>query len=172
VDIRFVSPDLPRLDDAAAELCACTIWRDERPVRGFAGLVDWRLAGRLSAVLRSGFVSGAKGETLLVPGKPYLPFEKVLVVGLGPKADFGEVGFREAVLHIARALEQLHIRRAVVELPGRGNDLVDPKAAITWTLDCVGDSPEHDAWWLVEPPAAQKVIEERAADERRRTRTA
>ena len=170
MDIRFVPPDLRRLDDASAELCACTVWSDERPVRGFAGLIDWRLAGRLSAVLRSGFVTGERGETLLVPGKPYLPFEKILVLGLGPKADFGEEGFRTAVIHIARALEGLRVRRAVVELPGRGSDEVDPKAAITWTLECVGDSPEHDAWWLVEPPAAQKLIEERAADERRRAR--
>jgi hypothetical protein len=172
VEIRFVPPELRRLDDAGAELCACTIWSDERPVRGFAGLVDWRLAGRLSAVLRSGFVTGEMGETLLVPGKPYLPFEKVLVVGVGPRASFGEERFRAAVMHLARALEGLRVRRAVVELPGRAGDVVDPKAAITWTLECVGDSPEHDAWWLVEPPAAQKLIEERAADERRRTRTA
>jgi hypothetical protein len=172
VEIRFVPPELRRLDDAGAELCCCAIWSDERPVRGFAGLIDWRLAGRLSTLLRAGFLTGDAGETLLVPGKPYLPFEKILVVGLGAMESFGEERFRDAILHIARALEGLRVRRAVVELPGRGTDRVDPKSAITWTLECVGDSPEHDAWWLVEPAASQKLIEERAADERRRTRTA
>jgi hypothetical protein len=172
VEIRFVAPDLRQLDDAGAELCACAIWSDERPVGGFAGLIDWRLAGRLSAVLRSGFVTGQTGETLLLAGKPYLPFEKILIVGIGSKASFGEEGFRSAIMHVARALEGLRVRRAVVELPGRAGDCVDPKAAITWTLECLGDSPEHDAWWLVEPQAAQKIIEERAADERRRARTA
>lgn len=172
MEIRFVPPVLRRLDDAGAELCACTLWSDERPVRGFAGLIDWRLGGRLSALLKAGFLTGDAGEALLVPGKPQLPFEKVLVVGLGARASFGEEGFRAAVLHIAKALEGLRVRRAVIELPGRANDAVAPREAITWTLECVGDSPEHDAWWLVEPPAAQKVIEERAADERRRVRTA
>ncbi|MGH7434701.1 MAG: M17 family peptidase N-terminal domain-containing protein [Polyangiaceae bacterium] len=172
MDIRFVPPELSRLDDASAELCACGIWSDERPVRGFAGLIDWRLAGRLSATLRSGFVTGQRGETLLIPGKPYLPFEKVLVLGLGSRAEFDDDGFRAGVLHLARALEGLHVRRAVIELPGRASQRVDPKAAITLTLDCVGESAEHDVWWLVEEPAAQKLIEERAADERRRTRTA
>ncbi len=172
MDIRFVPPALRRLDDAGAELCACTIWSDERPVRGFAELIDWRLAGRLSALLKGGFLTGEAGEALLVPGKPYLPFEKVLVVGLGPKASFGEAGFRATVMHVARALEGLGVRRAVIELPGRATDTIDARQAITWTLECVGDSPEHDAWWLVESPAAQKVIEERAADERRRVRTA
>jgi hypothetical protein len=36
----------------------------------------------------------------------------------------------------------------------------------------VGDSPEHDVWWLVEGPDDGKIIQERAADERRRLRTA
>jgi hypothetical protein len=172
VEIRFVPPLLRKLDDASAELCACTIWSDERPARGFADLIDWRLGGRLSALLRSGFLTGRRGEALLVPGKPFLPFEKVLVVGLGERGSFGEEGFRAAVLHIARALEGLRVRRAVVELPGRASAAVGPREAITWTLDCLGDSTEHDAWWLVEPPGDQKLIEERAADERRRVRTA
>jgi hypothetical protein len=34
----------------------------------------------------------------------------------------------------------------------------------------VGDSEDHDAWWLVEPLDAQKRIAERAHDERRRSR--
>jgi hypothetical protein len=171
VEIRFLSPELRRLDEANVELCVCTIWSDERPLRGFAGLLDWRLGGRLSALAKSGFVTGEAGEVLLVPGKPHVPFEKVLVLGLGTRSGFGDGAFRRAVLHVARALEGLRVRRAVVELPGRGGGIIDPEQAITLTLECVGSSPEHDAWWLVEDAAAQKRVEQRAADERRRVRT-
>ena len=171
MDLRFLEPDLRKLDGANVELCACSIWSDERPVRGLAGLVDWRLGGRVSALLRSGFFSGEPGEALLVPGKPHVPFEKVLVVGLGVRETFSEARFREGVLHIASALERLRIRRAVVELPGRGIGAIEPEPAITWTLECVGASPDHDAWWIVEPVADQKRIELRAAEERRRVRT-
>jgi hypothetical protein len=65
----------------------------------------------------------------------------------------------------------MHVRRAVVELPGRGSEAIDPEQAISLTLECVGTSPEHDAWWLVEDAASQKLVEQRAADERRRVRT-
>jgi hypothetical protein len=170
VEIRFLAPELRRLDEANVELCACTIWSDERPLRGFAGLLDWRLGGRLSALLKSGFVTGEAGETLLVPGKPHVPFEKVLVLGLGARSGFGDGAFRRAVLHVARTFEGLRVRRAVVELPGRGGGVIDPEQAITLTLECVGSSPEHDAWWIVEDAAAQKRVEQRAADERRRVR--
>ncbi len=103
MDLRFLPPELRRLDEASVELCACTIWSDERPLRGFAGLVDWRLGGRLSALAKSGFVTGEKGEAVLLQGKPHVPFEKVLVLGLGARSGFGDGAFREAkVLHIAR----------------------------------------------------------------------
>ncbi len=171
MDIRFVPPEVRRLDDANVELCACGIWSDERPVRGFAGLLDWRLGGRLSALLAAGFATGAQDEALLVPGKPHLPYEKVLVVGLGARTGFGEDAFRRAVTRIASALEGMHVRRAVVELPGRGSDAIGPEQAISLTLECLGGSPEHDAWWLVEDAPSQKLVEQRAADERRRVRT-
>jgi len=172
VELYFLPPELRRLDDASAELCACSLWEDERPMRGLAALVDWRMGGRLSALIKSGFLSGRHGEALLVPGKPHVPFEKVLVAGLGRRADFDDDAFRGSVTRIASALEGLRVRRAVVELPGRGAGEIDPERAITMALECVGDSPEHDAWWLVETPAAQKRIEQRAADERRRVRMA
>ncbi len=172
MDLRFLPPELRRLDDASVELCACCIWSDERPVDGLAGLLDWRLGARLSALLKSGFVSGELGEALLVPGKPHVPFEKVLFLGLGPKAGFDDRVFREVVRHIGRALERLRVRRAVVELPGRAGEAIAPEAALTLALECVGDAPEHDVWWLVEAPAAQKRLEVRAADERRRVRSA
>ncbi len=170
MDIRFLPPDLRRLDDANVELCVCPIWSDERPVRGFAGLIDWRLGGRLSGLLKSGFVTGELGEALLVPGKPHVPFEKVLVMGLGARSAFADDTFREVIMRMASALEGLRVRRAVIELPGRASGAIDPESAITLTLECVGASPDHDAWWLVEAPAEQKRIEVRAADERRRAR--
>jgi hypothetical protein len=161
MDIRFLPPELRRLDEASVELCVCTIWSDVRPVRGLAGLLDWRLGGRLSVLLASGFVTGEQGEALLVPGKPHVPFEKVLVMGLGRRSGFGDGVFREAVQHVARSLAGLRVRRAVVELPGRADGLVEPEDAITLMLECLGPAPDHDAWWLVEDSAGERRAEER-----------
>jgi len=170
MELRFLSPEPAQLHEANVELCVCSIWSDERPIRGFAGLLDWRLGGRLSAMLKSGFVLGDAREVLLVPGKPHVPFEKVLMMGLGPRSSFDEAAFREAVARTARTLEGLRVRRAVVELPGRTSDAIEAERAITLALDLLGTSREHDVWWLVDSPAARKQIEQRAADERRRVR--
>lgn len=170
MDLGFLTPSAQGLDEANVELCACSIWSDQRPIGGLAGLLDWWLGGRLSALLKSGFVKGAKGEALLVPGKPHVPFEKVLVCGLGARANFDDSMFREATSHVARSLELLRVRRCVIELPGRGSDAIDPERAMTLTLEGVGASPEHDAWWVVEPLAAQKRMQTALDEERRRLR--
>jgi hypothetical protein len=170
VELHFLPPELRRIDDANVELCACTIWSDQRPMRGLAGLLDWRLGGRLSALLKSQFMHGDLDEALLVPGKPHLSFDKVLVVGLGARSAFGDGTFRGSLLRIARALEGMRVRRAVVELPGRSAGAIEPEDAITLALDCLGNSPDHDAWWLVEDAVSQRRVVERATEERRRVR--
>ncbi len=170
MEFRFVPPDLRKLDETSAELIACSMWKDERPMRGLAGLLDWRLAGKISKLARESFIEGELGEVLFVPGRPRLPFDKIIVLGLGTKAAFGDGPFREAVTRLLRTLEGLHVRRAVVELPGRGAGAIEPERATEIVLECASDSPDHDAWWLVEEAEAQVRISARAQDERRRAR--
>jgi len=169
VDFRFVPPELARLDDVSAELIACAVWEDSRPLTGLSGLLDWRLAGRLSKLARESFLVGSLGEVLVLPGRPRLPFDKVVVLGLGPRASFGDDAFREAIGKLLSTLEGLHVKRAVVELPGRGDGAVEPERAAELVLEQVARLPEHDAWVLVEPPETQKQIAQRAQDERRRS---
>jgi hypothetical protein len=170
MELRFVQPDLRSLDGSGVELLACSIWRDQRPMRGVAGLLDWRLAGALSRLARKGFLAGELGDVVFVPGRPRLRFEKVLVFGLGARSGFGEGTFREVLSHLVRALAGLRVRRAVVELPGRADGLLEAERARELVLECLGDSETPDVWWLVEPPEAQRRMAERAQDERRRSR--
>lgn len=62
------------------------IFEDERPLRGFAGLVDWRLHGQLSRLLKAGSLTGTLGERCLVPTQGYLRAERALIMGAGPRA--------------------------------------------------------------------------------------
>ncbi len=66
-----------------ADLLIVFVARDERPLGGLAGLVDWRSAGRLSAVLRSHFFEGDVGEQLLVPLRANIAASRLVAIGLG-----------------------------------------------------------------------------------------
>jgi hypothetical protein len=170
MELRFTQPHLRKLDLSGTEVLVCGLAEGERPPKGVAGLVDWRLVGRVSRLVASGFVSGALGETLLVPGRPKLPFDKILLFGLGQARDFSELVFRAVVEKVLVTLEGLKARTAVVELPGRHFDGIAPERAADILLEMAGARPEHDAWTLIEPVEAQKAIAQHTILERRRLR--
>jgi hypothetical protein len=170
VDLRFVTPELARLDEIDGEVLACTVWSDIRPSHGVAGLCDFRLGGRISDLERRGLVRGTLGETVLVPGRPRLSFDKIVIFGAGSRASFGEVAFRSVVQRMLGVMEGLLARVAVVELPGRHDDLVPAERAADILLDCAARKPEHDAWTLVEKQDGKQRIVQHMIEERRRVR--
>ena len=168
MDLRFISPDLRRLDLAGTEVLAACLAEDERPPHGVAGLVDWRLAGEVSRLLLSGFASGALGEVLLIPGKPKLPFDKVVLFGTGEITHFDERAFELVADKMLGTLEGLRVRSAVVELPGRHFDGIEAERAAGLLQELAAARTEHDVWTLVEPAEAQRAIQKRLVTERRR----
>lgn len=152
---RFVEPDLRRLDDLSADLVVCTFFEDERPMRGLAALLDWRLAGEVSARLREQFATGTAGDALLMPCRPRLPFDKLIALGLGARAAFDDDVFRSALAHVVRMTSGLASRRSVVELPGRGSGAIDAARAAALTLEAAQTTPVIEAFWLVEPEQAR-----------------
>ncbi len=160
-EVHFVAPDLRAIDAAPAEVIACSIWRDERPLRGVAGLLDWRLAGRLSALAKAGFVLGELGEVLLVPGRPQLPFEKVLLFGLGLRSAWSDDVALRTLERLTVALAGLKVKRAVVELPGRASGVLDANHAAELLLDHAHEALEHEAWTFVEGVDAQATMTQR-----------
>jgi hypothetical protein len=167
IDLRFVAPDLRRLDEVGSEVVVCGVWKDERPFSGLACLLDWRLAGRLSRLAKQGFLVGEVGEVLALPARPRLPFDKLLACGLGPRASFGDATFRTVLVRILDALTGLSVKKAVIELPGRGNGGLDAEHAAEILLEVLGDD-DRDALYFVEEPDEQRRIEKHA-QERHRT---
>lgn len=170
MELRFVTPELARLDEIDCEVLACTVWSDARPSHGVAGLCDFRLAGRISSLERRGLVRGALGERVMLPGKPRLTFDKVLIFGAGPRSAFGEETFRAVVLDMLTVMEGLLSRTSVVELPGRHDGLIAADRAADILLASAGRRPEHDAWTLVEDADGKQRIMQHMIEERRRIR--
>jgi hypothetical protein len=170
-ELHFVEPDLRAIDGASAEVIACAVYADERPMRGLAGLLDWRLGGKLGALAKSGFLRGDADEVVLVPGRPKLPFEKILLLGLGDRSAFSDGVVRRAVARLVSTLEGLRVKRALVELPGRASGRLEPERAAEILLECAEGALEHEMWTLVdgqdaEEPMARKLLRRRDARSR------
>lgn len=170
MELRFVAPDLASLDSIDSEVLACSVWSDERPSHGVAGLCDFRLAGRISELERRGFLTGELGEVVMIPGKRRLTYDKVLFFGAGPRATFGKDAFRAIVARMLVTLEGLGVRSGVVELPGRHDELIPADHAADILLASAAREREHDVWTLVEHAEARQRIVQHMIEERRRVR--
>jgi hypothetical protein len=167
---RFVAPSLAKLDELDSEVLVATVHTDVRPARGVVGLCDFRMGGRISKLLQSGFVSGAHGEVVMVPGKPFLSFDKILLFGAGPIAEMKIARFDELVTSFYRRLAKLRARVAVVELPGRAHGSIAPNEAGQAVLRESQRDRECDWWTLVESPEGRGVMEALVQEKRRRIR--
>jgi hypothetical protein len=172
MDLHFISPLLEELDGLESEVLACTVWEDVRPCDGVAGLCDWRLAGKVSGLLRSRYLQGKVGEVMLIPGRPQLSFDKILLFGAGAQASFDETRYRQVMNHMLDTIAGLAAPIAVVQLPGRQNDLIAAERAADMLLEVAGrdGARHHDAWTLVEDNNARHRIQQHMIEERRRVR--
>ena len=105
--------------EAPADTILVPLPEDERPLRGDAGLVDWRLCGRISEQLRSGYLSGALGEAALLPGSRPLSPSRILLVGTGrPPARGGARPILRAMRTAAGKLLMMKSPAALLACPG------------------------------------------------------
>ena len=170
MDVHFVAPELRRLDELKIESLVVPFFSDERPLRGPLGSVDWRLCGRVSRMNERGIVTGARGETVLVPARPRLPFEKLFLYGLGARADFDFEANDAAVDSMLSTLSRARVRASVVVLPGRVLGLVSPTVAMEAFLRIAEHHAELDAVTLIEDAESQKAMQPIVERERRRAR--
>jgi hypothetical protein len=172
MDVHFVLPDLRKLDGLKSEALSVPFFSDERPLRGALGLVDFRLLGRISKLLVSGKIDGHRGETVLVPARPRLTFEKIFLFGLGPRSTFDLSVYERTTEHMLATLTKARVRASVLVLPGRALELIDPTTAMEAFLRVAGSHADHDDVTLVEDVDAQKSMLPIVERERRRARAA
>lgn len=163
--IHFAAAELARLDALAdVEALVLSFFGDERPLRGVAGLCDWRLAGRLSRLLKAGRISGVRGEvTMLPPAAGRLPFPRLLLFGLGESdhpAPFGEADYRAAVRAMRLVVARAGITRYALQPPGRATGLIAPRRALELWLEVAAADGREAEVTLVESPSGQKEMAE------------
>jgi len=71
------------LDEAENQLALILTYEDIRPLRGQAGLVDWRLNGTLSQLILNNKFQGQMGEALLMPSAGRVGTKELMILGLG-----------------------------------------------------------------------------------------
>jgi len=158
VSVHFLSNELGKWDQVAADALVLTVFADERPLRGAAGLADWRLCGQLSRLLKRERFRGERGEHLLMPPGRRLRFARVFVFGLGAAADWSDERYREEIREISAVLAAAGVKSFAIQPPGRATGLVAARRALeVWMEEWERRGDEREVF-VVDSPGAQKEM--------------
>lgn len=157
MSISLLPLDAGRWHDGKGRTLVLSAFDDERPLRGAAGLADWRMCGRLSRVLLAGRVSGEHKETMLLPAGPRLPFAAILWFGLGGSADYAEARFSDDLRWMSKVLDAAKLSAIALQLPGRATGRIGARRALELLL-ATWDQRDETARQvaIVEDAAGQK----------------
>ncbi len=152
----FVAPRLDRVEAAGGTDICLFLFEEKQPLQGLAGLVDWRLLGRISNAIIDREFAGRPGECRLFPTEGRLPQKQVMAMGLGPRTSFGADAFRAAV--DAMWTHSVGDGPIIASLPGRGEGVCDSADAMEWLLALHDERPDHPPLIVAETGGAQQVM--------------
>lgn len=99
------------------------MFEESFPLMGLSGIVDWRMCGMISKLLKEGTIRGGEKESFLVPTRPRLPVEKLFGFGMGKVHDFHSARVEEIVEEAFSVLKKASVHSTSLQLPGRCRDL-------------------------------------------------
>jgi hypothetical protein len=158
VALSVLPLDLTRWDETARDCLVLPVFKDDRPLRGAAGLADWRLCGRLSRLLKSNRATADAGETMMLPPGRRLRFKRVLWFGLGDAKGYSDDRLRKDLAWIAGVVKSAGATDWALQVPGRASGLIGARRAVEVILD--DSALVEQPITLIEDPAGQKDIAE------------
>lgn len=111
---RLLSTDIDRIE---TEVVILPFFSDEKPLKGAAGLMDWRMRGQISRLISEGRISGDKGESTLILPEYRISAKKILMAGLGDSSRFNESELKEAGSRIIEQMAHIKVNDFTVALP-------------------------------------------------------
>lgn len=105
------------IDKTEAQASVLLFFTDERPLKGFSGLADWRMNGSISRLIVSGVISGAKGESILIDPNGRIKSGKLLMLGLGESAKFRGDDLSNAAASLTTQLLKIGVKKFSVAPP-------------------------------------------------------
>jgi len=142
--VHFLQNELQRWDDSEGDALVLTFFSDERPLRGAAGLADWRLCGRLSRLIKHRRISGRRGESIMLPPGRRLSFKRVFLFGLGSSQRFDEDTYRQHVRWIRDVLRRAGAKNYAIQPPGRAREFIGARRSLELWME-EADKDEVDA---------------------------
>jgi hypothetical protein len=158
VALSVLPLDLSRWDETSRDCLVLPVFRDDRPLRGAAGLADWRLCGRLSRLIKANRATADAGESIMLPPGRRLRWKRVMWFGLGDAKGYSDERFRKDLGWIRDVVKGASVTDWTMQAPGRASGMIGARRAVEMILEDDGLADQQIT--LLEDPAGQKDIAE------------
>ncbi len=109
--LEFIKMDIilskEHVDAQECDLLVVGFFRDERPLKGSSGWIDWRFNGMLSQLLVENKLTGDWKEATLIPSQERILPKMVLLLGLGEVKAYGVLRLRQLSPYLLDTLRKL-----------------------------------------------------------------
>jgi len=133
----IVSPE--EADVQECDVLVAGIFKDERPLRGSSGWIDWRLNGLLSRFLIEKKLTGDWKETTLIPSQGRMMPRMILLLGLGEVKEYSYLRLRDLTLHLLETFKKLGTSNVCFSLPYEESYPVDCGKSAEVLIEGVAD---------------------------------
>ena len=150
LELSFYSMDVI-LSNEGVDLQECDVlvtgfFKDERPLRGSSGWMDWRLNGMISRFLTEKRLTGDWKETILIPSQGRIMPRMILLLGLGNVNEYSYLRLRDLFPYLLETLKKLNTSQVCLSLPYEESTNVDcgklAEVLIEGMADCL-DSDQY-----------------------------
>jgi len=114
LDLRFVEVSL---EDLWCEAVAALVFVESYDSQGTLFTLDTRTGGYLFHLRKSGFFKGSLGSTLLLASEGRVKADKIVLKGLGPRAECSPEAFVRCIEELGDSLAKLKVRDVAVWIP-------------------------------------------------------
>ena len=141
ITISTASPDT-----LTRETLILGFFSDERPPKGYCGLVDWRLNGMISTEIAAGRISGSFLEKVACSFPGRIRVSRLLLFGLGALSELTYDRLYNAGFEIARTVSGIGATDLALPIPAAGRGPLKlpgmTEALVTGIFDGCGQKPK------------------------------
>ena len=139
------------LSTEAIDLQECDVlvtgfFKDERPLKGSSGWMDWRLNGMLSRFLIEKRLTGDWQETTLIPSQRRVLPRMILLIGLGRVREYSYLRLRELSPFLLETLKKLNTSNVCLSLPYEESYNVDCGKLAEVLIEGIADCLDLDQY--------------------------
>jgi hypothetical protein len=153
------------VDLQECELLVTGFFQDERPLKGTSGLIDWRLNGMLSHLLKEGRMTGEWQENTLIPCHGRVIPRLILLLGLGKVRDYSTLRLRDLFPRLFETLRNLKSSKVCLSFPSNERYNVDcgksAEVLLEGMADCFNSGVSSDEDWATKLQLFFTVEEEK-----------